>query len=583
MLSDPTPVAILKAFADSGIDLELYVWIEDPEAGKGTCALTFNRAMWKSFNANGIAIPFPQREIRILRLDNLHNVATLILQPADLRSGVCPGVDARKGRLAVLEITCKRAAILHVARPTPLPRKFACLKSAVAVQCRAPKNRLMNFNLIWILPIRICSAGSDPAAVVGLCGGRAGLDPHHDCSSHHLPAPLSGAPRAGTASGGEPFLPLLAVAHHRHGDQGVGGGPPQAPRQVRDRGRSAQPAGLRACAKCCWKAPSCIAIGAADAETLTKYGHGTPDDWIERNLYSRHSVMGVALMMVIDLVLFGFAGLTIWAVQMVWIPVFAAGVINGVGHYSGYRNFQTRRCEHQHRALGHPDRRRGTAQQSPRLCLIGPAVEQVVRVRHRLALYPRCWRWSAWRRSRSSRRRSASTSDKARCDLQTLQAVITHRYDVVQRYARTLHATLAEERADALQTARARRGRSCTSSAGCTAMQRICVQHERERMEEVLKTSKVLATVYSMRQELSAVWARSTASKEQLLHQLEDWCHRAEKSGIVQLAQVLADAARGTPEPEADSSQTKGPAFAGPFSSPRRVQLPDSANAVWLT
>ena len=81
-------------------------------------------------------------------------------------------------------------------------------------------------------------------------------------------------------------------------------------------------------------------LGANNAELVAKYGSGTPEDWIERNVYSRHSVMGVSLMMVIDLVLFGFAGLAIWAVQMVWIPIFAAGIINGLGHHTGYRSFQ---------------------------------------------------------------------------------------------------------------------------------------------------------------------------------------------------------------------------------------------------
>ena len=75
------------------------------------------------------------------------------------------------------------------------------------------------------------------------------------------------------------------------------------------------------------------------AETLEKYGHGTPDDWMERNVYSRHSAMGVALMMIINIALFGPIGLTIWAVQMAWMPIMAAGIINGVGHYWGYRNF----------------------------------------------------------------------------------------------------------------------------------------------------------------------------------------------------------------------------------------------------
>jgi stearoyl-CoA desaturase (delta-9 desaturase) len=79
---------------------------------------------------------------------------------------------------------------------------------------------------------------------------------------------------------------------------------------------------------------------AMNHETLEKYGRGTPDDWLERNLYSGHSSLGIILMLAVDLLLFGAIGLTIWAVQMIWIPVTAAGIINGVGHYIGYRNFQ---------------------------------------------------------------------------------------------------------------------------------------------------------------------------------------------------------------------------------------------------
>lgn len=75
-------------------------------------------------------------------------------------------------------------------------------------------------------------------------------------------------------------------------------------------------------------------------ETLTRYGHGTPDDWLERNVYSKHPSWGIVLMLAIDLLLFGPIGLTIWAVQMAWIPVTAAGIINGAGHYWGYRNYQ---------------------------------------------------------------------------------------------------------------------------------------------------------------------------------------------------------------------------------------------------
>src|SRR4029078_9178069 len=78
---------------------------------------------------------------------------------------------------------------------------------------------------------------------------------------------------------------------------------------------------------------------ADNAETLEKCGQGTPDDWIERNLYTRYSWQGVGVMLLIDLALFGPIGATMWAVQMMWIPVTAAGIINGIGHYWGYRNF----------------------------------------------------------------------------------------------------------------------------------------------------------------------------------------------------------------------------------------------------
>ena len=71
------------------------------------------------------------------------------------------------------------------------------------------------------------------------------------------------------------------------------------------------------------------------------YGVGTPDDWMERNVYSKHSRMGILLMLAIDLALFGPWGLAVWAVQMIWIPLTAAGIINGLGHYYGYRNFDT--------------------------------------------------------------------------------------------------------------------------------------------------------------------------------------------------------------------------------------------------
>ncbi len=83
-------------------------------------------------------------------------------------------------------------------------------------------------------------------------------------------------------------------------------------------------------------------IEAANTDTLEVFGSGTPDDWIERKLYTpHHEMLGVGIMLVVNVLLFGPIGITVWAIQMVWIPFFAAGVINGVTHYWGYRNFDT--------------------------------------------------------------------------------------------------------------------------------------------------------------------------------------------------------------------------------------------------
>jgi stearoyl-CoA desaturase (delta-9 desaturase) len=274
-------------------------------------------------------------------------------------------------------------------------------------------------------------------------------------------------------------------------------------------------------------------IGSADQETLDKYGHGTPDDWIERNLYSRHSVLGVALMMVIDIALFGFIGITVWAVQMLWIPVFAAGVINGLGHHTGYRNFQPEDA---------------STNIVPWGIIIGG--EELHNNHHAYAssarlsskwfefdigwLYIRIMEMLGLAQVKKLAPKIRFDMDKARCDLQTLQAVITHRYDVVQRYARTLKATLSEECARLRTSGHAVDGRTLKRWLQRDAKD--LRAEDRAQLEEVMKRSPVLEKVYAMRQELSGVWARSTASKEQLLHQLEDWCHRAEKSDIVQLA-----------------------------------------------
>ena len=270
---------------------------------------------------------------------------------------------------------------------------------------------------------------------------------------------------------------------------------------------------------------------AASQETLDKYGHGTPDDWMERKVYSRDKA-GVGIMLVADILLFGPIGLTVWAVQMLWIPITAAGIINGVGHYFGYRNFQAEDA---------------STNIVPWGILIGG--EELHNNHHAYAssarlsnkwyefdigwLYIRVLSMLGLAQVKKLAPQVKFDWDKAKCDAETLQAVITHRYDVLARFTRSLKATCADE---------LRRMRGQGRPIDLQSVKRwlhldakLVPEVGKAQLDEVLKTNKVLGTIYTMRQELSALWQRSTATKEQLLSQLEDWCHRAEKSGIAPL------------------------------------------------
>jgi stearoyl-CoA desaturase (delta-9 desaturase) len=281
-----------------------------------------------------------------------------------------------------------------------------------------------------------------------------------------------------------------------------------------------------------WQGAELYKIEAHSKETVERFGQGTPDDWIERNLYSSHSVLGIATMAVVDLALFGFIGLTIWAIQMVWIPLFAAGVINGVGHYWGYRSFQAEDASHNILPWG---------------ILIGG--EELHNNHH---AYPssaklsnKWWEFDiGWFYIRVLAFVGLATvkkvapkvrfvAAKAKCDEDTLQAVVMARYDVLTRYARSLRRTCKAEIAQL-------RRRAVGVDWGLFKRWLHSEEHklspvDRERLTEALSASKMLYTVHSMRRELIALWQRSNITKEQLVRQLEDWCQRAETSGIVAL------------------------------------------------
>ncbi len=276
-------------------------------------------------------------------------------------------------------------------------------------------------------------------------------------------------------------------------------------------------------------------VEGANKETLEHYGHGTPDDWLENNVYGKHDRIGIGSMLVLNTLLFGPIGITIWAVQMMWIPFLAAGFVNGVGHYWGYRNFQSEDA---------------STNVVPWGILIGG--EELHNNHH---AYPTSAKLSnrwyefdiGWMYIRILEMLGLATvkkiapkvkliAAKPQCDVDTLQAVITHRYDVVTRYARSLRDTCIAE----MHTLKARA--SGLHGVDGTRLRRwlhidAAALPEKERAEraQVISQSNVLSTVYTMRDELAGVWQRSTATKEQLVHTLEDWCKRAEQSGIAPL------------------------------------------------
>jgi stearoyl-CoA desaturase (delta-9 desaturase) len=289
----------------------------------------------------------------------------------------------------------------------------------------------------------------------------------------------------------------------------------------------------RGLSKVLWEGAELYRAEAKNAGTLQRYGHGTPDDWLERNVY-RRSVLGVAIMLVIDAIAFGAMGLTIWAVQMAWIPFWAAGVVNGVGHFWGYRNYD---CADASRNI------------LPWGILIGG--EELHNNHHSFAtsaklsskwyefdigwMYIRLLEILGLAKVRKTIPQPRFGEVKAEPDLDTLEAIVTHRYDVMTRYVRSLRQVFVDE-ARRLEAAHGLALSARSLRRWVLAGEKGGLREEEQRKLEVaVAKSPALHTVIAMRAELAALWSRSSASREQLLVQLQDWVVRAERSGILPL------------------------------------------------
>lgn len=280
---------------------------------------------------------------------------------------------------------------------------------------------------------------------------------------------------------------------------------------------------------------------AKDRDTLDKYGHGTPDDWIERNVYCRYQSGGIVLMGLAALVLFGAPGLSVWAIQMMWIPLWAAGVINGLGHYLGYRNFESAD---------------GSTNLTPLGLLIGG--EEMHNNHHAFpssAKFSQRWYefdigWfylrilSALRLAEIKRVAPCPTIDPAKktVDFETVKAVVIGRMHVMRTYATkvTLPVLRAElRRADAQYRDLLKRAKRALVRDESRMDERA-----RARRDTALHINERLQTVYEYRRRLQELFAARTLSQERLVQALQEWCANAEASGIKAL-QDFADHLRG--------------------------------------
>ena len=285
--------------------------------------------------------------------------------------------------------------------------------------------------------------------------------------------------------------------------------------------------GLR---KVMWQGAELYRAEANNEETLRRYGHGTPDDWVERHVYSRWSVLGVSLMLVIDLVLFGALGAALWAMQMAWIPFWAAGIVNGVGHYWGYRNFEAQDA---------------STNLVPWGILIGG--EELHNNHH---TYPTSARFSVkpyefdigWMyitllgklglaAPKKTPPRLAYGQVRPVADDKTLEALIAHRYEVMASYARHMRAVFRQQTQSAgaangtLRSARRWLHRDADKVPAAAVPQ----------LAEARAAYPVLDKMVTMREELRQLWLNTGRTHEQLVADLQAWCHRAEESGIAAL------------------------------------------------
>lgn len=281
--------------------------------------------------------------------------------------------------------------------------------------------------------------------------------------------------------------------------------------------------------KVLWQGAELYQTEAKNADTLERYGKGTPDDWMEHNVYGRYDLLGIVIMAVIDLALFGLAGLTVWAVQMLWIPFLAAGVINGIGHYWGYRNFET------------ADAARNIF---PWGILIGG--EELHNNHHTYGtsaklsyhwwefdmgwFYIKLFSLLGLAEVKKLAPKPLKQRTKWEIDSDTLSAVLANRFQVMAQYRKQVVSPVIEqEKAQLSPSAKSMLNRAkaliCRNEA-------LIDDYSKTYLDSVLNKNQTLNLIYQYRVKLQIIWDKTSNNNKDMRKALADWCKEAEQTGI---------------------------------------------------
>jgi len=297
-----------------------------------------------------------------------------------------------------------------------------------------------------------------------------------------------------------------------------------------------------------WQGAELYRQASCDKEMIEKYSHGTPDDWIERNLYRRYSARGIILMLIIDVLLFGIPGVSIWAIQMMWIPLWAAGVVNGIGHFWGYRNFECLDA---------------ATNVFPWGFWIGG--EELHNNHHTFAssakfsvkwwefdigwLYIRILSLLGLAKVKKLPPKLARQEGKLHVDLDTVKAVVGNRFQVMSYYYKSVvRPILRQVKANDIKS---NLDKKLFQSAG-TLLRRqedLLSPRANTRLQELLERYEQLRIVYNYRQSLQNIWMKTAASQKELIESLQQWCKQAEDSGLDVLRQFAEHIKGYVPKP----------------------------------